>query len=606
MTVGRNDPCPCGSGRKYKRCCLLKDEELKRQASYNTETREGAEQFTDLPIEELKARLASASTDDDRDSLGLALAQTHQARGEHKAALEVLELLAAGDLQFDLIRKHLSAKSLSALGAHGPASDIFEAVLNDPVFEGLAPTIQVGIRIEAGKALSFAHNNQRARELWSAALWQYKTLNDASGVARAEANLGSLLLHDPDPAEQERGVAVMEKSCAVKARLGDVEGVANDCCTLALHFWTKGRYARSLAYMRRDLQLTRSTGDQRSLCASLCNLGALYVDLKQFAPARKAINEAIDISSTLNDATSKTIAEMNMQRLEYAARVAGQAGEVIGPKAPCACGKDEQYQDCCGRADHDPVQLPDMKVSEEALSIARELEQHNVQPSRLDVLLRCSDGARKRTSWTRVAFRDGWFELSELPDMVNSYLSCAEQLCKTAEEQAGSMDGPLSVVILSACALEAFVNQVAFFIADLPPQDRTWTAPMPQELVSGPLNFQRSVSIVKKWEIVGTLICGSKWPIPEWDNVRWLIDLRNELVHFKSAEYEQIAPSPKLDVDIMRHVPKTIKTRSAQRAWPYRLLTPSLAGWAYETAQSAILGFKTAYKSARISETYGH
>lgn len=21
MTPGRNDPCPCGSGRKYKRCC---------------------------------------------------------------------------------------------------------------------------------------------------------------------------------------------------------------------------------------------------------------------------------------------------------------------------------------------------------------------------------------------------------------------------------------------------------------------------------------------------------------------------------------------------------------------------------------------------------
>ena len=25
-SVGRNDPCPCGSGRKYKRCCLSKDE----------------------------------------------------------------------------------------------------------------------------------------------------------------------------------------------------------------------------------------------------------------------------------------------------------------------------------------------------------------------------------------------------------------------------------------------------------------------------------------------------------------------------------------------------------------------------------------------------
>jgi len=22
VKVGRNDPCPCGSGRKYKHCCL--------------------------------------------------------------------------------------------------------------------------------------------------------------------------------------------------------------------------------------------------------------------------------------------------------------------------------------------------------------------------------------------------------------------------------------------------------------------------------------------------------------------------------------------------------------------------------------------------------
>ena len=26
--VGRNQPCPCGSGKKYKRCCLAKDEAL--------------------------------------------------------------------------------------------------------------------------------------------------------------------------------------------------------------------------------------------------------------------------------------------------------------------------------------------------------------------------------------------------------------------------------------------------------------------------------------------------------------------------------------------------------------------------------------------------
>lgn len=28
--VGRNDPCPCGSGLKYKKCCLPKDREKEK------------------------------------------------------------------------------------------------------------------------------------------------------------------------------------------------------------------------------------------------------------------------------------------------------------------------------------------------------------------------------------------------------------------------------------------------------------------------------------------------------------------------------------------------------------------------------------------------
>ena len=30
--LGRNDPCHCGSGKKYKQCCLGKDEEAARAA----------------------------------------------------------------------------------------------------------------------------------------------------------------------------------------------------------------------------------------------------------------------------------------------------------------------------------------------------------------------------------------------------------------------------------------------------------------------------------------------------------------------------------------------------------------------------------------------
>ena len=36
--VGRNDPCPCGSGKKYKRCCLLTGsvEEVQRKKRFQT------------------------------------------------------------------------------------------------------------------------------------------------------------------------------------------------------------------------------------------------------------------------------------------------------------------------------------------------------------------------------------------------------------------------------------------------------------------------------------------------------------------------------------------------------------------------------------------
>ena len=33
MKTGRNDPCPCGSGKKYKKCCLEKDQQAERTAA---------------------------------------------------------------------------------------------------------------------------------------------------------------------------------------------------------------------------------------------------------------------------------------------------------------------------------------------------------------------------------------------------------------------------------------------------------------------------------------------------------------------------------------------------------------------------------------------
>jgi SEC-C motif len=35
---GRNDPCPCGSGKKYKKCCELKEKHRKFEATQLSST----------------------------------------------------------------------------------------------------------------------------------------------------------------------------------------------------------------------------------------------------------------------------------------------------------------------------------------------------------------------------------------------------------------------------------------------------------------------------------------------------------------------------------------------------------------------------------------
>jgi tetratricopeptide (TPR) repeat protein len=40
--TGRNDPCPCGSGKKYKRCCVEKDETAAAIAAAAAQTRQAA------------------------------------------------------------------------------------------------------------------------------------------------------------------------------------------------------------------------------------------------------------------------------------------------------------------------------------------------------------------------------------------------------------------------------------------------------------------------------------------------------------------------------------------------------------------------------------
>lgn len=68
---GRNDPCHCGSGNKYKKCCLAKDEAAERdrlvkpQAPHDKPRRDAVQRdesptASRLPVRELPAEMAAA------------------------------------------------------------------------------------------------------------------------------------------------------------------------------------------------------------------------------------------------------------------------------------------------------------------------------------------------------------------------------------------------------------------------------------------------------------------------------------------------------------------------------------------------------------------
>ncbi len=64
--AGRNDPCPCGSGKKYKRCCLAKDEEAERVIAPVPAPRRKSPTYTEI-AESLAA--AYYGLDDTEDEL---------------------------------------------------------------------------------------------------------------------------------------------------------------------------------------------------------------------------------------------------------------------------------------------------------------------------------------------------------------------------------------------------------------------------------------------------------------------------------------------------------------------------------------------------------
>lgn len=108
--VGRNQPCPCGSGKKYKRCCLAKDEalvseRLRAQAVDDAPSEEDdLDEVSNAVVDLIRAGRLDEAEAQARDLLrrypevvdGLErLAMVYEARGDRKRAADFYRQAAA-------------------------------------------------------------------------------------------------------------------------------------------------------------------------------------------------------------------------------------------------------------------------------------------------------------------------------------------------------------------------------------------------------------------------------------------------------------------------------------------------------------------------------
>ena len=560
-------------------------------------------------IESLREVLSRTDlSHEQRQNAQFALVTALQHRGEHSLAIETIAAITVDASTDDTLLcwlKGLTAKSLEALGRADQACEIFEEALGLIKKGNIDSKVRAAIALEAGKAFHSMGKDDRARSCWEESLAASKDdPTQQEHACRAKANLAFLLLNDPDEENQKSGLSLLEDSSNTKRMIGDIDGLANNYCNLGMYYWKTGRYERAIAYMRRDLFLSRKVGDQRAIAATLGNISQLYMVLKQFSRARELLAEAKQIGERLHDIRLLQITADQLALVNQNGKDAGLKGDGVGPAAKCLCGSGMLYPACCGRADFEPIDIPVIYggVSEDLAEIEKESKAAGVEMSSLDFILRHTDQSKRRLAWSRIHSHDGWLEMHELPDMANHHLISARALAREAMEDESSPSKPLACAILSACALEAFINQVAYFVSNANSKHEGKLHTIPTELLADVMEYQRTTRLEDKWDILGKALCGASWPPPQTLKKEFtdLVYIRNELVHFKVADYEQVVPSPQSPHPIMKRIPPSVTSRSIPHAWPARVLTPSFAEWCVTVADRMMAHFREGYAANRF------
>lgn len=607
MKIGRNDKCPCGSERKYKNCCLKKNTEVEKELNNMGElVFSFDEEKIEKGIKRLNELLAVSNiSKEQKKGIYVYLLQAYKNHGEHNNVISIFEKLRQyldfeneTELELILFCYTIYAASLNELGLVEDAKEILDDILTIVEEKNVSDITYAGVALELSKAvMRLDQGTEKALEILNKALKKIpKNDKNIGQIARIISNKAFILLNSKEKEEKEQGVKLLDDCLKVKIQEGDVEGICNIYCQLGMYYWREKKYDSAIAYTRKDLALSRKAGDKRAIVSSLNNLGAIYTDLNQFSKARGVLIEAKKISETLGDMQAIVIASKNLKVVNHKAKIAGMNGEKMGPAALCKCGKGLSYKECCGKADFEPEELGFKidNISEDIEVIQQQVAKQGRVASHIDYLLRKIKENDVRLAWTNIEIHNGWIEMKELVDMANLYLVSAEKLAKEAKEAGNYAEKPLACIMLSCCALEAFINQAIYFIS----VSEIVIPEKLQGIKDDSFGFQRNTELTLKWNIIGEILCESEWkPCAKlWNNFINLIFIRNELVHFKVSEFEQVVPRPEQVAEALKRIPKDVELNDIPHSWPLRILNPSFAEWSVKTAKEMINYIKGAYQ----------
>lgn len=282
MNAGRNDPCPCGSGKKYKKCCLGKLESSPPPSSW--------QQRPDGIAQKASAK-KSAPSPAELNQLVALFNAGHHAELENRARL-LLERCPGSGFVWKILGAVLQMQGKDSLPALQKATELLPGdaeahynlgntlLLLNRLDEAEA-SYRRALRINPDDADAYFNLGNTLRKLGrldKAAASYVKTLQFRPGHAEAHCNLGNILQEmgrlDEAEASYRQALEIKPSYAAAHYNLGNL-------------LQNRNRLAEAEACYRRALQFSPDRADIHT------NLGNILQDMDRLDEAEACFRQAL-------------------------------------------------------------------------------------------------------------------------------------------------------------------------------------------------------------------------------------------------------------------------------------------------------------------------